>query len=63
MVPQPLQPEVVELDSTFRAVDAGDRIDQRLPRLFSVGMAGLPELVLARGRSRPRVVRRVLTQT
>ena len=37
MVPQPLQPEVVELDSTFRAVDAGDRIDQILPELFVAG--------------------------
>ena len=37
MVPMHVQPEVVELDSTFRAIDGGNAIDQRMPELFAHG--------------------------
>jgi predicted choloylglycine hydrolase len=37
MVPLHVQPEVVELDSTFRAIDAGTTMEQRVPELFAAG--------------------------
>jgi predicted choloylglycine hydrolase len=36
MVPLHVQPEVVEFDSTFRAIDAGPTLEERVPGLFAV---------------------------
>ncbi|HVQ17710.1 MAG TPA: C45 family peptidase [Actinomycetes bacterium] len=37
MQPEHIQPEVVELESTFRAVDGGATVDERAPALFAAG--------------------------
>ena len=49
MVPLHVQPEVVELDSTFRAIDAGPTIEERLPQLFAAGWSAYRSWFLREG--------------
>jgi len=49
MVPLHVQPEVVELDSAFRAIDAGAGIDQRVPEIFAAGWAAYRNWFLREG--------------
>jgi predicted choloylglycine hydrolase len=37
MVPLNINPEVVELETTFRAIDAGSDITERMPQIFAAG--------------------------
>lgn len=45
MHPPHVPPEVVELDTTFRSIDAGDSFDGRVLDFFLSGVAGVSTLV------------------
>jgi predicted choloylglycine hydrolase len=49
MVPAAATPEVVELDVTFRAVDTGTRVEERLPSLFAAAWPAYRRWYLSQG--------------